>query len=131
MVDIKVDIDIKKLEKKVGPQAVRRGQIAMTSQMLMDMNQYVPIQSGELREKSYARVDTVVWHSTYARIQFYGKKRKGFFSKKQRRYFFANKDRLLNNKRKRGTGTRWDQKAARKHMKDWEEAALKGMGIDE
>lgn len=130
MVDIKVDIDIKKLEKKVGPQAVRRGQIAMTNQMLMDMNKYVPMQSGRLRGRAFAMVDKVIWYSPYARIRFYGKKRKGFFSDKQRRYFFANKDELLDQKPKRGTGTRWDQKAARKHMKGWEEAALKGMGID-
>lgn len=131
MVDIKVDIDIKKLEKKVGPQAVRRGQIAMTSQMLMDMNKYVPVQSGRLRGRAFAMVDKVIWYSPYARIRFYGKSRKGFFSDKQRKFFFANKDKLLKQKPKRGTGTRWDQKAARKHMKDWEEAVLKGMGIDE
>lgn len=130
MVDINIDIDIKKLEKKVGPQAVRQGQIAMTNQMLMDMNKYVPVQSGRLRGRAFAMVDYVVWYSPYARIQFYGKKRKGFFSKKQRRYFFANKDKLLKKKPKRGTGTRWDEKASKKHLDDWGKVALKGMGID-
>lgn len=130
MVDIKVDIDIKKLEKKVGPQAVRRGQIAMTNQMLLDMNKYAPVQSGRLRGRAHARVDTIVWASPYARIRFYGKKRKGFFSDKQRKFFFANKDKLLKQKPKPGTGPRWDKKATPKHMKQWEEVALKGMGID-
>lgn len=127
--NVKITVDLKGLEKKVNPQAFQRGQIAMTNQMLMDMNKYVPIQSSELRNSGHARKDAVVWSTPYARIRFYNRRLKLFFSDKQRRFFFANKDRLLKHKPKPGTGPRWDKKAIPKHGKDWGKVALKGMGI--
>lgn len=127
--NVKITVDLKGLEKKVNPQAFQRGQIAMTNQMLMDMNKYVPIQSSELRNSGHARKDAVVWSTPYARIRFYNRRLKLFFSDKQRRFFFANKDRLLKHKSKPGTGPRWDKKAIPKHGKDWGKVALKGMGI--
>ncbi|HFI0186761.1 TPA: minor capsid protein [Streptococcus suis] len=127
--DVTIKIDLKKLEKKVSPQNFQRGQIAMTNQMLMDMNKYVPIQSSELRNSGHARKDAVVWQTPYARIRFYNRRLKLFFSEKQRKFFFANKYRLLKHKRKAGTGPRWDKKAIPKHGKEWGKVALKGMGI--
>lgn len=127
--DVTIKIDLKKLEKKVSPQNFQRGQIAMTNQMLMDMNKYVPIQSSELRDRSRALKDRIIWGVPYARLRFYGKKHKGFFSDRQRRFFFANKERLLKHKPRAGTGPRWDKKAIPKHEKEWGKVALKGMGI--
>lgn len=129
MTDVSVKIDLKGLEKKVGPKAFARGQLAMTNQMLLDMNKYVPVRSQELRNSGHARKDAVVYKTPYARLRFRGKKQKGFFSDKQRRFFFANKDRLLKHKPRPGTGPRWDLKAKAKHGKDWGKVALKGMGI--
>lgn len=124
-----VKIDLKGLEKKCSPEAVRRGQVAMTAQMLLDMNKFVPMQSGKLRESGHANVDTLTWTKLYARIRFYNQKRKRFFSEKQRKFFFANKDELLAKKPKPGTGRRWDRKAAAKHKKNWGEVAIKAMGV--
>lgn len=126
---LSVKIDLKGLEKKCSPEAVRRGQIAMTDQMLLDMNKYVPTQSGALRGSGHANVDTLVWSTPYARIRFYNRRLKLFFSEKQRKFFFANKDKLLAKKPKPGTGGRWDKKASAKHKKDWGKVAIKAMGV--
>lgn len=126
---VNVKVDLKGLEKKCSPEAVRRGQIAMTDQMLLDMNKFVPMRSGKLRESGHARVDTLTWSTKYARIRFYNRRLKLFFSEKQRKFFFANKDRLLAQKPKPGTGGRWDKKAAAKHKKDWGKVAIKAMGV--
>lgn len=127
--DVKMKIDLKGLEKKLSPQSFARGQLAMINQMLMDMNKYVPARSEQLRGSGHASKDSVIWSVPYARLRFYGKKQKGFFSDKQRRFFFANKEKLLQHKKRPGTGPRWDKKAASIHMKQWEQAALKGMGL--
>lgn len=127
--NVTVKVDLKGLEKKCSPEAVRRGQIAMSNQMLLDMNKYTPVQSGHLRGSGHANVDTLVWSTPYARIRFYNRRLKLFFSEKQRKFFFANKDRLLAKKPKPGTGGRWDKKAAAKHSKQWGEVAIKAMGV--
>lgn len=129
--DVSVKIDLKGLEKKVSLQAFAKGQLAMTNQMLLDMNKYVPVRTNNLRNIGHANKDSVIWSAPYARIQFYGKKRKGFFSDKQRRFFFANKEKLLKHKKKPGTGPRWDKKAIPKHSKQWGEVALKAMGVSQ
>ena len=102
--NVTIKVDLKGLEKKCSPEAVRRGQVAMSNQMLMDMNKYIPVQSGHLRGSGHSNVDTLVWSTPYARIRFYNRKLKLFFSEKQRKFFFANKDRLLAHKPKPGTG---------------------------
>ena len=117
---VNVKVDLKGLEKKCSPEAVRRGQIAMTDQMLLDMNKFVPMRSGKLRESGHARVDTLTWSTKYARIRFYNRRLKLFFSEK---------DELLAKKPKPGTGPRWDRKAAAKHKKDWGKVAIKAMGV--
>ena len=127
--EVTVDIDLKGLNQKVSPQAFARGQLALTNQMLLDMERFVPKRKGELRASGSARKDAVVYRAVYARLRFYGKIRKGFFSDKQRRFFFANKERLLAQKPAPGTGPRWDKKASAIYMRRWEQVALKGMGI--
>lgn len=127
--DVSVDIDLKGVDKKVSPEAFARGQLALTNQMLLDMNRFVPVRSRALRNSGHVRKDSVVYNMPYARLRFFGRIRKGFFSDKQRRFFFANKDRLLAHKPKPGTGPRWDKKASALYIKKWEEVALKGMGV--
>lgn len=127
--DVTIKVDLQGLEKKCSPEAVRRGQIAMSDQMLLDMNKYTPVQSGHLRDSGHSNVDTLVWSTLYARIRFYNRRLKPFFSEKQRKFFFANKDRLLAKKPKPGTGGRWDKKAAAKHSKQWGQVALRAMGV--
>ncbi|MGQ7357769.1 minor capsid protein [Streptococcus suis] len=127
--DMKITVDLKGIEKKVSPQAFDRGRLAMTNQMLLDMNKYVPARSESLRNSGRASKDSVIWSAPYARLRFYGKKQKGFFSDRQRKFFFANKEKLLQHKKRPGTGPRWDKKAIPIHMKQWEQVALKGMGL--
>ncbi|NQG19359.1 capsid protein [Streptococcus suis] len=129
MVEVSVKIDLKGLEKKVSPQAFARGRLALVSQMKMDMERFVPKRKGELRSSAYTTNDSVVYQTPYARLRYHGKVRKGFFSDRQRRFFFANKERLLAQKPAPGTGSYWDRKASAIYMKRWEEACLKGMGI--
>ena len=58
-----------------------------------------------------------------------GKKRKGFVSDKQRKFFFANKEELLKYKKAPGTGPRWDEKASALYSKDWEQVAKRALEL--
>jgi len=124
-----VKIDLKGVEKKVSPENFAKGKLAIANQMLMDMERFVPKRKGELRSSGHVRQDSIVYATPYARLLYYGKKRKGFFSEKQRRFFFANKDKLLSQRPTPGTGPRWDKKAAALHSKKWGDVGLKAMGL--
>lgn len=87
--NVTVKVDLKGLEKKCSPEAVRRGQIAMSNQMLLDMNKYTPVQSGHLRGSGHSNVDTLVWSTPYARIRFYNRRLKLFFSEKTTEVLFC------------------------------------------
>lgn len=124
-----VKIDLKGVEKKFSPENFAKGKLAIANQMLLDMEPYVPKRKGELRSSGHARQDSIIYETPYARLRYYGKKRKGFFSEKQRKFFFANKEKLLSQKPKPGTGPRWDKKAAALHSKNWADVGLKAMGL--
>ena len=124
-----VKIDLKGVEKKVSPENFAKGKLAIANQMLLDMGPYVPKRKGELRSSGHVRQDSIIYETPYARLRYYGKKRKGFFSEKQRKFFFANKEKLLSQKPKPGTGPRWDKKAAALHSKNWADVGLKAMGL--
>ena len=124
-----VKIDLKGVEKKVSPENFAKGKLAIANQMLLDMEPYVPKRKGELRSSGHVRQDSIIYETPYARLRYYGKKCKGFFSEKQRKFFFANKEKLLSQKPKPGTGPRWDKKAAALHSKNWADVGLKAMGL--
>lgn len=124
-----VKIDLKGVEKKFSPENFAKGKLAIANQMLLDMEPYVPKRKGELRSSGHVRQDSIIYETPYARLRYYGKKRKGFFSEKQRKFFFANKEKLLSQKPKPGTGPRWDKKAAALHSKNWADVGLKAMGL--
>ena len=124
-----VKIDLKGVEKKVSPENFAKGQLAIAEQMVLDMDRFVPKRGGELRSKVDVRKGSIVYKQPYARLLYYGKKRKGFFSEKQRRFFFANKDKLLSQKPTPGTGPRWDKKASALYAKNWAEVGAKAMGV--
>lgn len=126
---VSVKIDLNGVKKKVSPENFAKGKLAIANQMLLDMNPYVPKRKGELRSSGHVRQDSIIYETPYARLRYYGKKRKGFFSKKQRKFFFANKEKLLSQKPTPGTGPRWDKKAAALHSKEWAEVGLKAMGL--
>lgn len=134
---ISVKVDLSGVEKKLSPQAMRMGKQALAQQMMLDTTKYIPKKSGNLRASGYISNggDTIVYSPPYARAQYYGPKKKGFVSEKQRKFFFANKDKLLAAKRKYttpGTGTKWYDKAKAHpgNMVRWKKAFLKGAGID-
>lgn len=124
-----VKIDLKGVEKKMSPENFAKGKLAIANQMLLDMDPYVPKRKGELRSSGHVRQDSIIYETPYARLRYYGKKRKGFFSEKQRKFFFANKEKLLSQKPTPGTGPRWDKKAAALHSKNWADVGLKAMGL--
>lgn len=126
---VKVKVNLKGIERKVTPMGLARAKEAVASQMVMDMNRFIPKQSGELRANLRKANGEIVYNAPYARIQFYGKKRKGFFSKKQRKFFFANKEELLKYKKTPGTGPRWDKKASALYSKNWEQVAKKALEL--
>ena len=126
---VKVKIDLKGIERKVTPMGLARAKEAVASQMVMDMNRFIPKKSGELRANLKKANGEIVYNAPYARIQFYGKKRKGFFSKKQRKFFFANKEKLLSQRPTPGTGPRWDKKASALYSKNWEQVAKKALEL--
>ena len=126
---VSVKIDLNGVKKKVSPENFAKGKLAIANQMLLDMEPYVPKRKGELRSSGHVRQDSIIYETPYARLRYYGKKRKGFFSEKQRKFFFANKEKLLSQKPKPGTGPRWDKKAAALHSKNWADVGLKAMGL--
>lgn len=126
---VSVKIDLNGVKKKVSPENFAKGKLAIANQMLLDMEPYVPKRKGELRSSGHVRQDSIIYETPYARLRYYGKKRKGFFSEKQRKFFFANKEKLLSQKPKPGTGPRWDKKAAALHSKEWADVGLKAMGL--
>ncbi|MGT2834019.1 minor capsid protein [Streptococcus hyointestinalis] len=114
---VSVKINLKGIEKKVSPQAFARGQLAIASQMKMDMQPFIPRKSGDLSGSAQVSRDGVKYPGPYARAQFYGS------SYNKKRSFVFKKYTTP------GTGKRWDLKASAKHLKDWEQVGLKAMGV--
>lgn len=115
--EITVNVDLKGIEKKVSAQAFARGQLALASQMKMDMERFVPKLDGHLRASATFDKDGVTYDTPYARAQFYGS---GYTKKASftfRRYTTS------------GTGKRWDLRSSAIYMSDWEKKALEGMGV--
>lgn len=114
---VSVKIDLNGIEKKVSSSALARGKLAMTSQMLLDMQPFIPFKDGELSGSGRAQGDSIVYPGPYARAQFYGSSYNKYRSFTFKRYTTP------------GTGKRWDKKATALHSKKWGRTALKGMGV--
>ena len=112
-----VKIDLKGLKKKCSPEAVRRGKVAMISQMIKGMKQFIPYKDGILSDSGAPIDDGIRYPGPYARAQFYGSS-----YNKTKRWTFKKYNTP-------GTGKRWDRKATPKYAKQWGDTALKGMGI--
>lgn len=112
-----VKVDLKGLEKKCSPEAVKRGKTEMISQMIEDMEQFIPRKDGILSASGAPIADGIRYPGPYARAQFYGSS-----YNKTNRWTFSKYTTP-------GTGKRWDRKATPKYAKQWGDTALKGMGI--
>ncbi|GAB7568105.1 minor capsid protein [Gemella sp. Musashino-2025] len=111
---IKVSYDFSPLEKKFGANSVENAKTLVANQILIDSDEFVPSDGrGYLRTGGHVTKGSAIWNTVYARAQFFGTNGIVTF----RKYTIA------------GTGKEWTEKAADKHMKDWEEVAKKGLGI--
>lgn len=104
---VKITVNLGGVEKKLSPQAEQRGQYALANQALADMNQFVPMDEGILRQTATIDIDGkgINYNTPYARRQFY-----------MHAYNYTTP----------GTGPRWDNKAKGMYMSDWINAFMKG-----
>ncbi|RMI79784.1 minor capsid protein [Streptococcus iniae] len=110
-----VHVDLSGATKKVSPASVTRGRIAMASQMMMDMDRYIPMRGGALRASASmsSQGEAIHYNTVYARAHYYGTNGIVTF----RRYTTP------------GTGKNWLRRARSAHIEDWKQKALKGMGL--
>ena len=118
MTSIKLKVDLDKVAKKISKSSVKKAQLAISNQALIDMDPFVPLKKGPLRLSGHVRGGgNIVYNTPYARAQFYG----GAYNK-HRSFSF-------NNYSTQGTGKRWDLKAKPLYANRWAEIGLKAMGI--
>src|SRR5690625_2670880 len=106
---VNVDVDVKKIPPKIH-NAVPKAQYVMANQVHADMNPYVPMLTGDLRNQSTIAIDgkSIYYNVPYARRRFY---------EPARRYS------------KPGTTARWDLKAKAIHGASWARVAGRAMNL--
>lgn len=104
---VRVDIDLAIPKQKLSSKNVDRGRYALANQALADMNQFVPMDEGILRQTATIDIsgEGINYNTPYARRLFY-------------MYMY--------NYTTPGTGPRWDIKAKSLFMSSWMEAFMKG-----
>ncbi|MEN2467890.1 minor capsid protein [Ornithinibacillus sp. JPR2-1] len=104
---VRVDIDLKVPRQKLSQENVKRGRHALANQALADMNPFVPMKDGILRQTATIDIDGtgINYNTPYANRMF--------------KYYMYNYTTP-------GTGPRWDMKAKRLFMSDWIKAFQKG-----
>lgn len=114
-----VKVDLRGVRKKLGPQNITRGRVAMANQVLMDMDRFVPKREGDLAASGHVLGlgDSVEYNTPYARAQFYG------------RSFKKGTSFIFKSYTTPGTGTRWDLKAKGIYGKNWPKILKKGAGL--
>lgn len=115
MADVRVTVDLGGVEKKVSPQAMKRGKLAAGSEALLIMDSSVPLRAGGGALRASGRVEPngdASYNTVYARAQFYGTNGIVVF----RKYTTA------------GTGKRWE-KPLKANIDRLKRAAIKGMGL--
>lgn len=114
---MKIVVDLGKALDKLSENNINRGRIEMAGQMLMDMNQYVPLLDSPLRQSGTVSADgkEISWSIRYAKAQYYGRVGKGGYP--VTRYTTP------------GTGPRWDLKAKSNHISSWRTAFIKGANL--
>lgn len=115
MADVKIAINLDGVEKKISPQAIKKGKIAVGGQALLIMEHSVPLRAGGGELRASGRVEPngdASYNTVYARAQFYGTNGIAVFKK----YTTP------------GTGSRWD-KPLKANIEKLKKAAIKGMGI--
>lgn len=113
---VKVVIDLTRAQQKLSPESRQKGQYALANQFLSSANQYVPMKDNILRMSGTIDLDgsAVNWNTPYAKPQFYG-----FVGKGYRVYNYTTP----------GTSRRWDLRTKANHMRELQDAYLKGAGF--
>jgi len=106
----RVIIDLGGVMNRLSPDAIRRGRYAVANQAMADMNQFVPMDEGNLRMSATIDIDggAVNYNMLYANNLFYMYKQ---------------------NYTTPGTGPRWDLKAKSVFMSSWIDAFTRGAGV--
>ncbi len=106
---VQINVDLKSAQQKLSNQSLDRGKFAMTNQMVVDMNPFVPMQEGILRGTGHVTRsnDELIWDTVYAARLFY-------------MYMY--------NYSTPGTGPRWDLKSKGLYMDDWKRVFARGAG---
>lgn len=113
---VQIDVDLRGAMTKLSPQSQQRGQYAVANQFLADANPYIPFREGILRMTGTIDLDgsAVNYNSPYAKSQFHG--------------FVGRGGHRVYNYTTPGTSRRWDLRVMANHMKDLQNAYLKGAG---
>jgi len=108
-VRVNVDVDVKRIPPKI-QNATGKAQYALANQVHADMNTYVPMLTGDLRNQSAIAVDgkSIYYNVPYARRRFY---------EPASRYTTP------------GTTARWDLKAKAIHGRSWARVAGRAMNL--
>ena len=106
---VKVDVDVQRIPPKIH-KATAKAQYVLANQVHADMNPYVPMLTGDLRNQSTIAIDgkSIYYNVPYARYQFYIQ---------HSRYTTP------------GTGPRWDLKAKAIHGRSWARVAGRAMRL--
>lgn len=106
---VQVKIDLSRAKQKLSNQAMQKGRYALGNQALADMNQFVPMDEGILRQTGHidGKATNIIWDTPYAARMFYMP---------------------MHNYTTLGTGPRWDNKAKSIFMSSWIETFAKGAG---
>lgn len=105
----KITVDLGGVRRKLSDEALQRGQYALANQAMADMNPFVPMKEGILRQTTTIDIDgtAINYNTPYANKMFYY---------------------MMSNYTTPGTGPRWDNKAKSMFMSDWIKAFNGGAG---
>ena len=106
---VNVEVDLQPVADKL-INMTAKGQNALVNQVYADMNMYVPMLTGQLRQESHIGDDgkSITWNSIYAAYQYYLEG---------------------NNYSTPNTGPYWDKKAAANHGAQWGQVAGEAMNL--
>ncbi|RLK63155.1 capsid protein [Atopobacter sp. AH10] len=110
---VNVNVNFSVLDRKFSEASLKKGELAMANQAMMDMEQFVPMRSGRLRSGAHAKPGEVIYPGPYGRAHFYGTNGIVVF----RKYTTP------------GTGKRWDKRVPKGTVREWGVVAIKAMGI--
>lgn len=116
MLTVQAKVDIKPLERKFTPAAMRGAKMAVADQVLADTDKYVPRREGDLAASGHVANggEEVVYNTPYAAAQYRGTNGRQVF----RKYTTP------------GTGKQWYEKSKQANLERWQETAKKALGVD-